>query len=62
MDTVSKKILPNQMKLNKIGEVWNSANRPLTDFIGLLSSKNFATMAKWSNDVTTSKLELSQRW
>ena len=49
---------PN-LKLNKIGKVWN---RLLSDFIGLLSSKNFATMAKWSNDVTTSKLELSQRW
>ena len=33
------------MKLNKIGEVRNSANRLLSDFIGLLSSKNFATMA-----------------
>ena len=35
------------MKLNKIGQVWNSANRLLSDFIGLLSSKNFATMATW---------------
>ena len=34
---------PNLMKLNKIGEVWNSVNRFLSDFIGLLSSKNFAT-------------------
>ena len=42
-----KKISPGfakLMKLNKIGEVWNSANRFLSDFIGLLSSKNFATM------------------
>ena len=38
------------MKLNKIGEVWNSANGLLSDFIGLLSSKNFATMATWRND------------
>ena len=35
------------MKLNKIGEVWNSANRFLSDFMGLLSSKNFATMTTW---------------
>ena len=28
------------MKLNKIGEVWNNANRLLIDFIGLLSFKN----------------------
>ena len=33
------------MKLDKIGEVWNSAIRLLSDFISLLSSKNFATMA-----------------
>ena len=41
------------MKLNKIGEVWNSANRLLSDFIGLLSSKNFATMATWRNDFSS---------
>ena len=35
------------MELNKIGEVWNSANRLLSDFIGLLSSKSFANMAAW---------------
>ena len=40
------------MKLNKIGEVWNSANRLLGDFIGLLSSKNFATTVIWRNDST----------
>ena len=35
------------MKLNKIGEVCNSANILLSGFIGFLSSsKNFATMAK----------------
>ena len=28
------------MKLNKIGEVWNNANRLLIDLIGLLSFKN----------------------
>ena len=41
------------MKVNKIGEVWNSANRLLSDFIGLLSSKNFATMATWRNDFSS---------
>ena len=41
------------MKLNKIGEVWNSANRLLSDFIGLLSSKNFDTMATWRNDFSS---------
>ena len=43
------------MKLNKIGEVWNSANRLLhvSDLIGLLSSKNFATMAMWRNDFSS---------
>ena len=35
------------------GKVWNSANRLLSDFIGLLSSKNFAAMA---TDATTSPL------
>ena len=33
------------MKMNKIGEVGNRANRLLSDFIGFLSSKHFATMA-----------------
>ena len=41
------------MKLSKIGEVWNSANRLLSDFIGLMSSKNFATMATWRNDFSS---------
>ena len=41
------------MKLNKIGEIWNSANRLLSDFIGLLSSKNFATMVMWRNDFSS---------
>ena len=36
------------MKFNKID--WNSANSFLSDFIGLFSSKNFATMATWRND------------
>ena len=38
------------MKLKKIGEVWNSRNRLLSDFNSLLSSTNFATMATWRND------------
>ena len=38
------------MKLNKIGEVWNSADRLISNFLGLLSSKHFATMAARRND------------
>ena len=41
------------MKLNKIGEVWNTPNRLLSDFIGLLSSRNFATMESWRNDFSS---------
>ena len=41
------------MKLDKIGEVWNSAIRLLSDFISLLSSKNFATMAMRCNDFSS---------
>ena len=41
------------MKLNKIGEVWNGSNRLLSNFFGLLSSKNFATRATWRNDVSS---------
>ena len=41
------------MKSNKIGEIWNSANRLLSDLIDLLSSKNFATMATWRNDFSS---------
>ena len=48
------------MNLNKIGEVWNSANRLLhvSDLIGLLPSKNFATMATWRNDFSSLLLTL----
>ena len=35
------------MKLNKISEVWNNTNRLLSDFIGLLSFKN------WSDDTSS---------
>ena len=41
------------MKVNKIGKVWNSLNSLLSDFIGFLSSKNFATMATWRNDISS---------
>ena len=41
------------MKLIKIGEVWFSAKRLLSDFICLLPSKNFATMATWRNDFSS---------
>ena len=41
------------MKLNKIGEVWNSANSLLGDFFGLLSSKN---LLPWQRDVTISPI------
>ena len=43
-----------KVKLNKIDEVWNSANPLFKWRFGLLSSKNFATMQK---DVTTSPLD-----
>ena len=36
-----------------IRKVWNSSNRLLTDFIGLLSSKNFAANATWRNDFSS---------
>ena len=41
------------MKLNKIGGVWNSANRLKSDFIGFLSSKHFDTMATLRNDLSS---------
>ena len=41
------------MKLNKIGEVWNSANGLLSDLFGFLSSNNFATIATWRNDFSS---------
>ena len=49
------------MKLNKIGEVWNSANRLLSDFIGLLLSKNFATMATWRKDFSSLLMALFEK-
>ena len=36
-----------------IADIWNSANRLLSDFISLLSSKNFATMATGQNDFSS---------
>ena len=41
------------MKLKEIGEVWNSASRLLSDFIGLLSSK---ILLPWQRDEATSPL------
>ena len=41
------------MKMNKIDEVWNSANLLFKWICGLLSSKHFATMATWRNDVSS---------
>ena len=41
------------MKLKEIGEVWNSASRLLSDFIGLLSSK---ILLPWQRDEKTSPL------
>ena len=52
------------MKLNKIDEVWNSANLLFSDVFGLLSSRNLATIATWRNDFSsllhTSKRGLSR--
>ena len=42
-------------------EIWNSANRLLSDFFGLLSSKNVSTKATWRNDFS-SLLKLSKRY
>ena len=41
------------MKLNKIDEVWNSANLLFKWIFGLLSSKNVATMATWRKDFSS---------
>ena len=41
------------MKLNKIDEVWNSANLLFKWIFGFLSSKHFATMATCRNDVSS---------
>ena len=41
------------MKMNKIEEVWNSVNLLLKWIFGLLSFKNFATMAAWHNDFSS---------
>ena len=44
-----------QIKWNWIrsGEVWKSVNRLSSDLIGLLSCKNFATMANWRKDFSS---------
>ena len=42
----------NWMKMNKINEVFNSANsRFFGDAYGLLSSRKFASMGTWRNDL-----------
>ena len=41
------------MKLNKIDEVWNSASPLFKWRFGLLSPRNFATMATWRNDFSS---------
>ena len=42
------------MKLNKINEVWNSANSIFKwRVFSLLSSRNFATLAMWHNDFSS---------
>ena len=49
------------MKLNKIGEVWNSANGLLSDVFGFLSSKNFATIPAWRNDFSLLVLPIDNK-
>ena len=39
------------MVLNKIDEVSSSAKKVLSDVSGLLSSKNYATIATWRKDL-----------
>ena len=41
------------MKLNKFDELWNSANLLLKRILGLLSSKNVATMTMWCNNFSS---------
>ena len=41
------------MKLNEIDEVWNSVNPLFNWCFGLLSSRNFASMATWRNDFSS---------
>ena len=41
------------MKLNETDEVWNSVNPLFNWCSGLLSSRNFASMATWRNDFSS---------
>lgn len=41
------------MKLNETDEVWNSVNPLFNWCSGLLSSRNFASMAMWRNDFSS---------
>ena len=50
------KICQILMKLNKIGEVWNSPNRLLSDFFGFVVIQNFCYIVPWQWDVTNSLL------
>ena len=47
------------MKLNKIDEVWNSANPLLKFLFGLLSFRNFAPKTTWRNDFSSLLLTLN---
>ena len=53
LSDLTQKILPTFDKLNKINEVWNSANPLFKWLFDLLSSGNFATMATWCNDFSS---------
>ena len=49
------------MKLNKIDDIWKSANLLFKWIFALLSSKNFATMATWRNDFSSLLSEVHKR-
>ena len=47
----------SKMELNKIDQVWNRRIHFLSAVFGLLSSRNFATMATWRNDFSSLLLQ-----
>ena len=49
----------NQIKLNKIDEFWKTVNSLFNDVFGLLSSRNFTSMATWRNDFSLSTATFS---
>ena len=61
LDTVLSDSTPNfvniwqikSVKSIKIDELWNGVNVLLSAVFGLLSSRNFATMATWRNDFSS---------